>query len=1018
VKTKLILLLLLFTGVAFAGDREQLRFVSFNSIDGLPASETHCVFTDRNGFVWIGTSNGLARFDGHEFRVYKHRRNDSNSLPDNAVYSIEGYGRTGLLLGTAKGIAFFEPQDEKFRLLQNKDEGADVSGKTFTDRSGTTWAWSLGTLKRLNARTMQLEEVLHCDGKNGNPDRIKAFYSDSHGRCWIGSFDGLYAFDPATKKRQHIVLAGEPAAYLVNCIFEDHTGTIWCGGWGTAFLQLDEKNNTLTSTRWDINPVNPSATNIVHAFAETRNGNSYQLWAATSNGLAALQKTTSGCTFTFHNHNEAQRESICSDDLRSLGVNANGELWICTGNGIAALLPGLQQFKPYLDKLQGDVIRLVPDGEQLFACTWYGNGLQLADKSGNIVRSWNHVPENTNALPNMQISDVLRADDGSLWVCGFGGLAHGDASGKIFQQLPVIPDDPFALSTGKMTSIAEDHDGNIWCGTYSHGVEVLLKRENIVTHFSGSGKGTDQLPHSLVWDLLPDANRRMWIATNDGIAFYDPASKQITAYRKVRIGNDSIPLGICYRLFFDHRQTLWIATENGLFARNTAGSFLRYDEENGLSGNEIGGIAEDAKGNVWVSTSGGLSAIAPNDTAIRNFTMASGLPYYATVSELLFMSGKIIAGNHNGGWSFDPDKLFPPQQAPGVLLTAFTAGDVQRRGIISPEMENNRELNWKQNTVSFEFISPGLAYYPAVRYEYRLAGVTAWISSGQQHTVSFAGLSPGTYTFEVRTMINGKRGNSNHYRFIITPPFWQTWWFITLAVLSAALLLVFIVRRESTRRIREKLLRLEKQQAIEQERNRISQDMHDDLGSGLTRIAILSEVVRRKMNSPGEAGPHIDSISAAARNLVDSLNEIIWSLNPDNDKLENLLAYLREYAGRFLEPAGITLHTAFGEEPEHIMLTEEQRRFIFLVVKEALHNIVKHAGATEVQLHVTYEPELLQVQVIDNGRGFSPDEKAGSGNGLANMQLRMKKIGANYSIRSAPGKGTTITLRIPLLKIT
>jgi signal transduction histidine kinase len=222
------------------------------------------------------------------------------------------------------------------------------------------------------------------------------------------------------------------------------------------------------------------------------------------------------------------------------------------------------------------------------------------------------------------------------------------------------------------------------------------------------------------------------------------------------------------------------------------------------------------------------------------------------------------------------------------------------------------------------------------------------------------------------------------------------------------------VRYISQRNLKEKLLRLEKEQAIEKERNRISRDMHDDLGSGLTKIAIMSEVVKKQIHEPEKARQQLENISESSRELVDSLQDIIWILNPRNDTLESLAAYIREYALKFFEPLGVDIQFNYSEDFPVIKLSEEVRRNIFLVIKESFNNIGKHAWCNKIEMAIEQQVSLITLTIKDDGRGFDINKVRLFGNGLVNMQNRIEQVGGKYTIISEPGKGTKTKIEIPV----
>ncbi|HSY77297.1 MAG TPA: histidine kinase, partial [Bacteroidia bacterium] len=311
----------------------------------------------------------------------------------------------------------------------------------------------------------------------------------------------------------------------------------------------------------------------------------------------------------------------------------------------------------------------------------------------------------------------------------------------------------------------------------------------------------------------------------------------------------------------------------------------------------------------------------------------------------------------------------------------------------------------------------GVSYIKADQnqYYYELTDIDKQWNATYKNAVSYSNLSPGTYTFKVKTVnYAGMWSEEKDIHFIIAPPYWQTWWFRLLVSIGALSILFYIIRYVSQRNLKEKILHLEKETAVEKERTRIAQDMHDDLGSGLTKIAILSEVVKQQISEPEKASEQLDRISDSSRTLVDNLQDIVWMLNSKHDKLDSLVFYIREYATKYFEQSNIAVSFEYPANIEFIKIEDEQRRNLFMAIKESLNNIAKHAGASNVNIAFTLQQRNIKFVVTDNGKGFNLQETGRFSNGVKNMQNRMQQAGGACEIVSKHGSGTTITLSLQL----
>jgi signal transduction histidine kinase len=293
---------------------------------------------------------------------------------------------------------------------------------------------------------------------------------------------------------------------------------------------------------------------------------------------------------------------------------------------------------------------------------------------------------------------------------------------------------------------------------------------------------------------------------------------------------------------------------------------------------------------------------------------------------------------------------------------------------------------------------------------------SGWVQSGTRRYAGYPHLDPGEYVFRVKGSNNDGVWNEVGTSILVTivPPFWARWWFRILAVVTLFLAIGGGIRYVEMRKLKRRIELLEQERALERERTRISQDMHDEIGAGLTEIGILSELAKRNIQSPQEAEIQMQRVSETSRETIASIGEIIWAINPKNDLLDDLVAYLRHYTARYLGPTGITLEFDIPETIPDFHLSAESRRNIFLVMKETLHNIVKHAEATAVVIKVSFTKEHLDILVKDNGKGFSESDTSQFGNGLHNMEKRMRTIGGGLFIGSKPGEGTSVAIGLEL----
>jgi signal transduction histidine kinase len=495
----------------------------------------------------------------------------------------------------------------------------------------------------------------------------------------------------------------------------------------------------------------------------------------------------------------------------------------------------------------------------------------------------------------------------------------------------------------------------------------------------------------------------------------------------------------CLRL--DSDGTLWIGTFGGGLNRLKQGRFAVINIRQGLADNVIHHIEEDSRGYFWLSSHGGIMRVSKAElnrcadgqmgsVNCLSYGKGEGLPTLECTGGFQpagtrTADGRLWFPTSKGLVAVDPNDVKINQLPPQVVVEEMLVEDqpiaLAAKGVVPMRIPPGRRR--------FEFRYTGLSFTvpEKVRFQYRLEGLEhAWLDAGTKRVVNYSYIPAGNYKFHVKACNNDGVWNDAgaELAFTVLPHFWQTLWFRGLATLAVVGAVAGSVLFETRRRMHRKLERLEQQRAIERERTRIAKDIHDDLGASLTRITLLSQSARSELDDPPQAAADLDRIYGTARELTRAMDEIVWAVNPKHDTADSLASYLGRFAQDFLGAAGIRCRLRMPLELPQWPLTAEVRHNLFLAFKESLHNAVKHAAATEVQVSLKVEPTRFVLSVKDNGCGFSPESSAGpiprdssrpaSGNGLGNMRQRLKEIGGECEIKSAPRAGTNVTFRVPV----
>lgn len=1009
---------------AFA-QNEQHYFHHLTPANGLSQSINAFVSRDSRGFAWISSTDGLNRFDGAGVRVYRSDLTDPRAL-----------------------------------------YGANIQSRCFEDSKGDLWFCTYEAIHRYRRATDDFEHffivqngrelrqdyyVFHLDGagflwvKNDRQLFLLDTRSVSHDRPqeeWLryaGSISGLRCLPVADAE------TGRVEAILTYSMREDSGINIYrvagdslrlAGAW------LNGRGGQPTEFVWDIAP-----------------GGEDSFWLATDNGL--LLWNLSGAQFRSFNRYQNRRLSR----FRGLAKTPSGSLYVSSNEGLWLFDPGPMAFRRCFTHDANDIGTLTSDSprelyldsEQNLWVSFWTIGVDFANLRKNKFTSITIPnPAGDPAKPPF-VPEVLAQNpvDGSVW-CGshMSGLCRLSAGGAATKYCdnPRVVNALLTLPTGQL--LVNDLYGGVCCfdlraekprPVRQFGGEAILLHSMLavpggpiagsVSEGPGlmaltpreSGFRAEPVRHPLLdtmtlENLYQDRNGRFYFEA-DGVGLLlmqGPLSGlQLT---------QTIPFDGEAKCFAENDTAVWVGGDFGLLRVNKQNARFQFiGEKEGLPDRTVYGcLFNTREDQLWLSTNQGLVRYLPTTGIFRRYTPADGLQAleFNTRSYLRTPDGRLWFGGIGGLNVFHPDSIADLGVLPHVQITGLRVNDQP----FAPD-SNLTELRrlilpYDSSTISFEFVALEFSDPARNRLKYRLEYADGapydkeWVACEDARGFArYAKLQPGRYKFQVMgANSDGVWNPGPRVIFItITPPFWQTWWF---RMLVAALLLGIsyaavrrYVRDKLRRRdleIREKNLKIEKQEALTQERNRIAGEMHDDLGGGLTAIRMLSERVQNKIEHTDTRG-QVDKIARYSQELVQKMGEIIWAMNSNFDTVESLVAYIRRYAVEYLE---INQLRAVLREPEVLpdaAISGERRRNLYLAVKESLHNIVKHAGAERVNISFRIDANRLVIEVADDGRGIDPDQLNRFGNGLSNMRRRLLDIGGDLQIANDDGARLTFT---------
>jgi signal transduction histidine kinase/ligand-binding sensor domain-containing protein len=701
------------------------------------------------------------------------------------------------------------------------------------------------------------------------------------------------------------------------------------------------------------------------------------------------------------------------DWIRCLCEDREGNLWAGAGSGgLVALRPARVTTINPPDNWQGRAVLSVTSGRD--GALWVGTegaGLyRLRDGQ------WNRFAD-AEGVQNLFVWSVAEDEAGRLWAGTWGGGLLERRESK-FQRAAGL--DGVTLPMPALLADGEE----LWAGTSAG----LMRYRNGKAKWYGRDEGLDSPD---VRAVAKDATGTVWFGMYGGGLgkFENGVCRQ---FRK----RDGLSSDFVQCLLLDPDGSLWVGTADGGLNRLKSGRFSVIGARQGLLNNVICDIADDGRGFLWMSTHGGILRISRDELVrcadgeiatvqCRAYGRSDGLPTLECSGGLQpagcrTPDGKLWFTTSKGLVTVDPASVSTNLLAPPVVIEEVLIDDQPIAMTKAPSAF--QEIPPGQQRFEFHYAGLSFVAPEKVQFKYRLEGLnTDWIDRGTKRSVDFSYLPPGDYRFQVKACNNDGVWNESgaSWAFTVLPFFWQTWWFRGIAWSAALSLAAGIVLYSARRRMHRQIERAERQHAVERERARIAQDMHDDLGASLTRITLLSESARGELGDSKQAAAEIDRISDTARELTRSLDEIVWAVNPRHDTLDSLASYLGRFAQGYVAAAGLRCRLDLPVRLPPWLLTAEMRHNLFLAFKEALHNILKHADASEVRISLVLDRAAFALTVEDDGRGFEQGtiasegvaggDRIARGNGMRNMRRRLSEFGGQCEIDSLPEKGTRVT---------
>ena len=995
--------------------------------------------------MWFATRDGLNRYDGNAFVVYKHNPNDPGSLSSNFIEDMVEDDHGYLWISTNTGVNKFDPISDRFTRYFHDPKNPNSIGGTYItriarDRRGCLWFGTQDSgLDKFDPATGMFTHYRN-DSDGRFVGRINHVVEDSYGNIWFVGDGGLFHLNRTTGEiaRPPAIKNGKSAESL----YADEAGNLWmlANSAMIGLLKYDLQTERLTNY--------PIPTRAAGVLATTINGGSANsklvadgqdgLWVPSSEGLYYFDRRTQRFTYGFQ-HDESNPDSLDTNAVMSVYRDRGGVLWVGTENaGLNVLNFRQEQFVHYMHRPSdanslspGRVKAIYQDPNGVLWLGFFPRALNRLDRKTGQNTQYTPRPGGGNTLgTGTNVNAIYRDSAGYLWVGGGGsGLDRFDERTGRFKHYRHNPGDPNSLASDNVVTIYQDRSRHIWVGG-----QYGLSRFDPATDGFTNYQPVPTNPASLlnwIWAIYQDRSGTLWLGTFGGALIrFDHGTNTFVSYAPDSRDPHKLNGAGLTSIHEGRTGTLWVGAFDGLYRFNRQSeTFARFTEVQGLPSSTIRCIQEDGLGRLWLSTQKGMSRFDPEMERFRNYDVSDGLQSNE-FSDGCYQGpdGEMFFGGSNGFNAFFPEKIQDDPYVPPVVITSFKifnkpvpigAESVLKKGI--PYIDS-LTLSYHDNVFSFEFAALSYANSHKNRYRYMLEGFDrSWNEVGsKQRLAIYTNLDPSKYVFRAQGSNSDGVWNEEGVSLpiLITPPFWKT------SVFRALCAAAFLALLWAAYQFRVRQLRREFSMASEarlNERTRIARELHDTLLQSVQGLMFSFQAARNLL--PQRTEEAVRTLEGAIRKgdaAIAEGRDAIQGLR-DNPELESNLEDLLRAAGKELAGSSRTE----GESPAFQVILEGARQplspllqdEVYRIAREILRNAFHHAHASRIEAEVAYDSQFLRLRIRDNGKGIDREvleQGSRPGHwGLPGMRERAKRIGAQVKLWSEPGAGTEAELTVP-----
>jgi len=978
-----------------------LLFRNFDTQDGLCDNHINSITEDSRGMIWIATREGLSRYDGAQFKNFYTSKKKSNALRGNFTSCLFNINKDSILFLNNSKLALLRTSNNQIIHLKAFQRNTIANIAKLTDK-----LYALIEAQKIVIVNHKLAIVHTIKTQSRNYPFQIGYLDNNHFLLCDNENKLFYTYDTRSKQTTSIGFGFKKPSnfqdgYYIIQKTDSSNKRIYISDFWTGLYVFDFKGKLLNyySNIHKTNPINSN--NITSLLLAQDN----KIWVTTDNGLSIIYPDHNKTQKIYHTENE--KYSLKSNTAIVSFEDRNKNIWIGTNQGISVYKNQnnslLEKYVIFDGSLPNEfIIDLAFNHNEVYTGTYLSHTYKVNTETHE-VKKLNSTP---GAWSVQNYNGTINIVGGSKSVTQYNPKTNK------YHQLDFLK--AYFKKTDIIVMSYRHSNGDIWYSGNAGGGFVRVNAEtNQIKHYTSSVNGKRIFSSSYYPYVCEDKKGDLWFGVNkaSSLLHWNLEKDTFDEVNFSTLSDENNTVGGINHLICDDSNNLWIAYEgSGLVKYNiTTKAVAHFTIENGLYSNYVNYLQFDNQNRLWMLTPKGIFCFVLKNNKMLQLNVWDGFtdnPIHYSVLKMNKSKNQMWLGAQNYLYSFNPDEIIKNKTLKGAIYLDNIK--INNSEVIQPFTTS---LKPDENNVSFELVAVDIENGKNIEYSYKLSGFDQnWVFTGSSRTAIFPKLSSGHYTFNARAKYKGSNEwfyLKQPFAFSIQTYWYQTWTFIGICIIAFVVLVWYIIRTYLNRKLEKQQALLEKQKAVEDERTRIAADMHDDLGSGLTKITYLSQMALQKEDN----ATLLSNIKNTSTELVESMSEIIWAMKEENNSWEELLSYIKLYAQEYCQNNQLNVDFQYPEESMDFEIIGEVRRNIFLSIKECLHNIVKHAQAKNVVITI-HKNKTIDITIKDDGIGISINkEKQFGGNGLKNICKRMEKINAQFTVIN--DNGASMQFKIP-----